>query len=140
MDNTVESRHDLALLLLRLVLGLVFIIHGGQKLFVFGPAGTAGFFSSIGVPAPGIMGPFVGAVEFFGGIAFVTGLLARLAGLAIFVDMMCAIALVHGRNGFFNPKGYEFVLTLGIIALSIAIAGAGAWSLDAVIARRRRNA
>ena len=140
MDNSVETRRDLALLLVRLVVGLVFIMHGGQKLFVFGPSGTAGYFNSIGIPAAGLMGPFVGGVEFFGGIALVVGLLARLAGLALFVDMMTAIAVVHGRNGFFAPKGYEFVLTLGITALSIAVAGAGAWSLDAVVARRRRGA
>ena len=140
MAESNESRRDIAFVLLRLILGIVFIMHGGQKLFVFGPSGIAHYFGSLGVPAAGFMGPFVGAVEFFGGIAFVTGLLARLAGLAIFVDMMTAIALVPRKNGFFNPKGYEFVLTLGIVALSIAVAGAGAWSLDAVIARRRRAA
>lgn len=137
MAKLPASSHDLALAIARIAIGIVFIAHGAQKLFVFGPAGVGGFFASLGVPAPGIMGPFVGGVEFLGGIALVIGLLARLAGLALFVDMMCAIALVHFRNGFFLPKGYEFVMTLGLVALAIAVGGAGAYSLDAAITRRR---
>ena len=140
MATILESRHDLGLAVARVAVGIVFIAHGGQKLFVFGPAGVGGFFASMGVPAAAFMGPFVGVVEFLGGIALVTGLLARLAGLALFVDMMSAIAIVHFRNGFFLPKGYEFVFTLGLVSLAIALAGAGGYSLDAAIARRRRAA
>lgn len=140
MPTVPASRHDLALAIARIAPGIVFIAHGAQKLFVFGPVGVGHFFASLGVPASGFMGPFVGAVEFLGGIALVLGLLARLAGLALFVDMMCAIALVHFKNGYFLPMGYEFVLTLGLVSLAIAVGGAGAYSLDAAIARRRAGA
>jgi putative oxidoreductase len=138
MATTLEARHHVALAIARIVVGAVFIAHGAQKLFVFGPTGIGGYFASIGVPASGVMGPFIGGLEFFGGIALVVGLLARLAGLGLFCDMLGAITFVHFRNGFFLPKGYEFVMTLGLVALAIAVGGAGAYSLDAVIARRRR--
>src|SRR5690348_16892839 len=104
MATTLESRHDAALAIARIVVGVVFIAHGAQKLFVFGTAGIGGFFASLGVPAPAIMGPFIGGLELLGGIALVVGLLARLAGLGLFCDMMGAIAFVHYKNGFFLPK------------------------------------
>jgi putative oxidoreductase len=125
--------------LLRVVTGLVFAMHGGQKLFVYGFAGVTGAFTRMGVPMPGLMGPFAALLEFFGGLALIIGLLTRLAAFGLALDMIGAILLVHLAGGFFLPSGYEFVLTLGAMALSLVLTGPGAFSIDEVLARRRSS-
>src|SRR4051794_7395646 len=127
---------DSALALLRVVLGVTFILHGGQKLFVFGFDGVTGAFGQMGIPAPGFFGPFVAFVEFFGGIAITLGLLTRLAALGIGSTMVVAILTVHLKAGFFNPGGVEFPLSLLASAIALVIAGAGAYSVDAVVGKR----
>ena len=127
---------DAGLALLRVVLGAIFIMHGGQKLFVYGFAGVAGAFGQMGIPMPGLLGPFVAFVEFFGGIAIVLGLLTRLAALGVGATMVVAILTVHLKNGFFAPTGVEFPLSLLSSALTVVITGAGAYSLDALLGRR----
>ncbi|HSJ14807.1 MAG TPA: DoxX family protein [Longimicrobiales bacterium] len=131
---------NLGLTLLRVVLGSVFVAHGAQKLFVFGFAGVAGAFGQMGIPLASVAGPVVGLMEFFGGLALIAGLLTRPAALGLAITMLGAIYFAHWPAGFFLPNGYEFVLTLFAGALSLAITGAGAWSLDALIASRGRTA
>lgn len=135
--NTASRRQiDFGLAILRVVVGAIFIAHGGQKIFVFGFDGVAGAFGQMGIPMAGILGPFVALVEFFGGLALVTGLLARLASLGLLSTMVVAILQVHLKNGFFAPNGIEFPLSLlGSTAL-IALAGAGNFSIDRLIAAR----
>lgn len=135
--QTNSSRVDTALLVLRIILGIIMIAHGAQKLFVFGIGGVTQSFTQMGVPMAAITAPLIAIIEFFGGIAIIIGLLTRLAGLAFALDMLGAIATVHMKNGFFAPNGIEFVLAIGTMALALAIAGAGAYSADAAIARRR---
>ena len=130
-------RIDLGLLVLRVVLGTVFLAHGAQKLFVFGFDGVTGAFTQMGAPLPGLTGPMVALLEFFGGIALAVGLLSRLAGVGLAATMLGAILLVHLPAGFFAPKGVEFVLTLMAGALAIAATGAGRFSLDHALAARR---
>jgi putative oxidoreductase len=127
---------DTALAVLRVVLGVTFILHGGQKLFVFGFDGVTGAFTQMGIPAPGFFGPFVALVEFFGGIAITLGLLTRLAALGIAATMVVAILTVHLKNGFFAPTGVEFPLSLLGSAIALIVAGAGAFSLDALVGKR----
>jgi putative oxidoreductase len=127
---------DTALAVLRMALGVTFIMHGGQKLFVYGFDGVTGAFSQMGIPAPGFFGPFVGFVEFVGGIAIVLGLLTRLAALGVGSTMVVAILTVHLKQGFFNPGGVELPLALLASAIALVIAGAGAYSADAAIAKR----
>lgn len=137
MFSTTAKHIDAALTVLRLGLGSIFIAHGAQKIFVYGFAGVAGGFAQMGVPAAEVMGPFVALVEFLGGIAIILGLLTRLAALGLAATMVVAILLVHLKSGFFAPNGIEFPLSLLVISLALVSAGAGRYSLDALIARRR---
>ena len=114
-------------LILRLVLGLVFVGHGYPKLFG-GFSQTVGFFESVGIK-PGKFWVFVvGAVEFFGGIALVLGFATQLAALLIAINMVVAMAKVKFKIGFVN--GYEFDLILLAAALSLTLTGAGAYAID----------
>jgi putative oxidoreductase len=126
------------LLLLRLVVGAIFIAHGAQKLFTFGIAGVTQGFAGMGVPVPGLAAPVVAGVEFFGGIMLILGLLTPLVALLLILDMLGAILIVHGKNGLFLPNGYEFALTLLTANLALLLAGPGAAALDNAIGRGKR--
>ena len=135
--RTQSTRLDLALAVLRVLVGVVFLAHGGQKLFVYGFDGVIGAFGQMGVPAAGLTGPLTALVEFFGGLALVAGLLTRFAGFGLAVVMLGAIVFVHLAAGFFAPHGFEFPMTLLAAAIALAIAGPGRFSLDHLIATRR---
>jgi putative oxidoreductase len=132
-----SKRLDSALFALRLATGSIFAAHGAQKLFVYGFAGVTGAFAQMGVPMPGVIGPFIALLEFFGGLALVVGLLTRLASLGLALDMVGAILLVHLKGGFFLPTGAEFALACLGPSVTLALAGAGNFSLDALIRRRQ---
>jgi putative oxidoreductase len=129
------QRLNAALVVLRIVVGAIFIAHGAQKLFVFGLAGVVGAFGQMGVPLPAVTGPAIAFLEFFGGIAVVLGLFTRPLGLLLAADMLGAIVLVQITKGLVG--GYEFELSLLGIALALALAGAGEYSLDRVLAARK---
>lgn len=135
-----SRRIDIVLAILRVVVGLVFVAHGAQKLFVFGLSGVAGAFGQMGIPAADIVGPAVALLEFLGGLAILFGLLTRLAAFGLAVNMLGAVLFVHFRNGFFLPSGFEFAFTLLGANLALLLAGAGRFSLDYVVASRRASA
>ena len=137
MTVTTNRRIDAGLLILRLVVGGLFIAHGAQKIFVFGLAGVSSGFAHMGIPMAGVTAPFIALLELLAGVALVVGLLTRLASLGLFFDMLGAIGFVHFKNGFFLPNGYEFALTLAAVTLALVITGPGVFSLDALVFGRR---
>jgi putative oxidoreductase len=125
---------DWGLVPLRLVVGLVFMVHGAQKLFVFGLGGAAGFMAKVGIPLPFLAAVVVTAVELLGGLALILGLGTRLAAALLAFDMLVAILVVKLSAGFVG--GYEFELTLLGASLSLALLGAGPVSLRTICSRR----
>jgi len=111
-----------AALILRLVLGLLFLAHAWLKIFVFTPAGTAQFFASLGLP--GFLAYVVILVEVLGGVALILGFKARVAAIALIPILLGAIVTVHGPAGFFftnESGGWEYLglWIAGLIALSL---------------------
>ena len=127
---------SIGLAVVRVAVATIFIRHGYQKLFVFGFAGVTGAFTHMGVPLPGFTGPFIGLLEFFGGIALLVGFLTRVFALGLLCDMLVAILLVQFSRGF---SAYELEFMLLGSSLALAFTGAGRFSVDALIAGRRDN-
>ena len=117
---------------LRIVVGLVFLMHGGQKLFVFGLGGTADIIGKLGVPLPLMAASLVIAVELLGGLAILLGVFARLAGALLAFEIVVAILVARLAGGFFAPYGYEFELTLLGACLTFASSGPGLMSLEEI--------
>ena len=126
---------ELALLVLRVVVGALFFGHGTQKLFGWfgghGPAGTGQFFESIGMKPGRAMAYAAGAAEAIGGLLIAFGLFMPAAAAMIISVMAVAIWTVHRTNGLWvTDNGYEYPLVLIAVAFAFAGIGAGEWSLD----------
>jgi len=122
---------SVGLLVLRIVVGATFLVHGLDKLIDLTEAER--FFASQGIPAPALMAPLVGVTETVGGVLLIVGLLAPLAAAALTIDMLVALATTHIDQGFFVADGgIELVLLLSGASLAIVLAGPGRFSLDAV--------
>ncbi len=129
---------DLGLLILRIVLGVVFMAHGSQKLFGWfgGPGlkGFSGWMASMGLRPAAFWGFIAGLFEFGGGLLTILGLLNPIGPLAIIAVMLMAAIKVHLSKGFWNSKGgYEFPLMNIASALAVALIGPGVYSLDAAL-------
>ncbi len=126
------------LLLVRLVVGLLLVGHGAQKLFGwfggYGPKGTGGWMESVGIKPGVFMVVSAGLMELLGGVLFALGLLTPLAALFITLTMLGAIFKVHGKNGIWaTANGYEYPLVLIAVVIGIALTGAGSYSIDAIL-------
>ena len=122
--------------LLRIVVGVVFLMHGYQKLFVWGFHGVGGFLGQVGIPFAGFFAVVVTLLEFVGGAALVLGLFTRPIAALLAIDMLVAVLAVKLKGGFFAPDGIEFELLLLVASLWLALTGAGAASLDARLGRK----
>ncbi|WP_068313975.1 DoxX family protein [Janibacter anophelis] len=126
------------MLILRIVTGLTMFLHGWQKLTAAGFGGVGEMFAGMGVPLAGIAGPLTLVVELVGGALLLLGLGTRIVGAVYGLVMLGALVIVHLSAGFFVAEGgYELVLLLAGVTAALAIAGPGAWSLDALVAGRR---
>lgn len=129
-------QREIGLTILRVVVGAIFVAHGVQKFFLLGIPAIAGGFAQAGIPMPSLMAPFIALVELLGGLALVAGFLSRPAALGIAFNMLGAMFLVHLPGGFFLPSGIEYTLALLAASVAIILMGPGAFSLDALLARR----
>ena len=147
IQRIVATSAPASVVLIRLLVGAVFLAEGIQK-FLFPAEVGAARFAKIGIPAPDLMGPFVGVVEILGGSLLLLGLLTRLAAIPLIINMVVAIIstkipilLGHGFWGFslrqlpyygFWGMAHEartdFSMLLG--SLFLLIVGGGAWSID----------
>src|SRR5688572_1848803 len=127
MNETTASHRqtavDIALLVVRVVAGIIFAAHGAQKLFgAFGGQGLAG----ITAEPPnglGLLGYPVTIGEFFGGLGLIFGFLTRFSAASLIVIMIGAIAMVHGKNGFFLGHGPESKLAEAGFEFNLALIG-----------------
>ncbi|MEV0993701.1 DoxX family protein [Nonomuraea sp. NPDC050202] len=136
----VDQARPFALLLARVAIGVIFLVHGYQKFATMGIAGTTKFFESVGIPLAGLAAPAVAVLEVAGGLALILGAALPIAGTLLALDMLGAIAFVHGANGLAGDGGYEFVLALAAASLAVGFTGGGALALDRVLIRRRSAA
>lgn len=127
---------DWALLAVRGIVGIIFVIHGAQKLFgAFDGPGLAAVVQNMGP-----VGYLVTVGEFFGGLGLIVGFLSRFSAASLIVIMLGAIAMVHGKNGFFASKGgFEYNLALIGLLLPVLIAGPGRLSIGRFLPLPRRR-
>lgn len=122
---------DLAATILRVSLGILFLAHAWLKLVIFTPAGTVGFFESLGFP--GFLAYLVIAAELLGGIALIAGFWSRLVSLALVPVLLGSIYAPHGAAGFFFSNeggGWEFPAFWAIALIVQALLGNGAWAVQ----------
>jgi uncharacterized membrane protein YphA (DoxX/SURF4 family) len=143
LDRIVRVDGPAANLLVRLLVGGVFLSEGLQK-FIYPDALGAGRFAKIGIPAPGVMGPFVGVVETVCGLLLILGLLTRMATIPLIIDMLVAIATtkipILIKSGFWamaHEARTDYSMLLGSVFLLLA--GSGRLSLDARISGARER-
>jgi putative oxidoreductase len=141
----VSTSDDLALTILRVVLGVVFFAHGAQKLLGwfggYGFSGTMGYFTHLlGIPAP--LAFLVILTEFLGGLGLLFGFLTRIPALGLAIEMIIAVFLVHMPNGFFmnwagtqKGEGFEYHLLAIAAAAVLLLRGAGAYSVDRTLSK-----
>ena len=129
---------DVGLLIIRILFGAAIAAHGAQKLFGwfggYGLMGTGGFFDSLGFKPGIVFAAAAGLSEFIGGLLLVVGLFAPFGAAAVFAAMIVASISVHLKNGFFvQNNGFEPAFLYGAVAIGLALTGAGAYSLDAIL-------
>jgi putative oxidoreductase len=154
-DLILDTRDEPAVVLIRLLVGLVVFFPEGLQKLLFPALLGAGRFASIGIPWPQLMGPFVGVVETVCGALIIAGLLTRLAVIPLIIVMVVALVstkipillghkflifnLPHlGRYGLWSvlhEARADFCMLLG--CLYLLIVGGGGWSLDLWLQRRR---
>lgn len=132
MNSRYDTLQSYALLIVRLVVGSVFILHGAQKVFgLFGGTGLNAFASwiaSMGIPA--FLGHVAAYAELAAGVMIFFGIATEIGALLVIPIMKVAIYFVHGKNGYFiQNEGYEYALNLLLLAVALIVGGPGAAAL-----------
>jgi putative oxidoreductase len=136
-EGTLRRWQAWGITVLRIAVGIVFVAHGGQKLFVWGFGNVAGFMGKIGIPVPMLAAVVVTLVEFLGGLALLVGAFTRWAAALLAINMLVAILAVHLKAGFFLPAGFEFAFTLFAANVALVLLGSGEASADGLVRPRR---
>lgn len=132
-----EKWEAYAPLILRVVVGIIFAMHGYQKLTQFGLEGTTGFLASLGFPAASVFAVLLIAAELGGGILLILGLFTHWVAKILAIVSIVALFTVHISKGFFMATGgYEFILLILATTLSLMITGPGKYALDAKINKK----
>lgn len=127
---------DFALLLLRCVLGVVFVARGFDRWFGTGMRATARDFAAAGVPQPQFSAYLAGTVELLGGTFLIIGLLTTIVAGILALQVLAAGYFVHLEHGFFIEQGgVEYPLVLAAALVMIVVFGSGRASLDGVLTR-----
>jgi putative oxidoreductase len=124
MNSGTHLLRSWGITLLRVIVGVVFVAHGGQKFFM-GFHEVAEYLGGFEIPQPTAAAIILTAVEFFGGLAMIGGILTRYVAVMLAFDMAVAILMVHWRNGFFMPNGIEYPMVLLVANLTLVLAGGG---------------
>jgi putative oxidoreductase len=133
-----EKWTDIAPLVLRAALGLVFLMHGYQKVFTMGIAGVSGFLGSLGFPMPVAFAYILAYGELIGGVLLIAGLLTHWVSKFNIVVALVALLTVHLSKGFFiSDGGFEFILLILAASISLMITGAGKYSADAMWLKKK---
>lgn len=137
-----ENAGEYALTVVRVVLGVIFFMHGSQKVLGwFGGGGlveTVKGFTGMGMPA--VLAYLVCFTEFSGGLGLIVGLLSRLAAFGIMCVMIGAVVMVHWKNGFFlQNQGYEYNLALIGLSLGVILGGSGCCALDNLFCKKKEG-
>ena len=146
LSRLMKTSDDHAMLIIRLVLGIVFFAHGAQNMLGwfggYGFHGTMGFFTNV-MHIPAAFAFLAIIAEFFGALGLITGFLGRLAAFGIFAVMAVAVLMIHAHAGFFmnwngvTPpvEGYEYHLLAMAMALAVMIKGSGSLSVDRMLSK-----
>lgn len=139
--KTTSALHDLGLLLIRAMVGVVLMFHGSQKLFGwFDGQGMTAFVENVEkmqLPMPQVSAYLSAGTEFFGGLLLLVGFLTRLVAIPVAFNMFVAAIVVHGGAFSLAKQGMEYALTLAVVATALIFTGGGRFSVDGCLWREK---
>ena len=131
---------DIAMLIARIILGVVLFAHGWQKLMINGISDTYGQFEKLGIPLAIVSASFTSFVEFVGGVLIILGALTTTVVALDLIVMVGAAGFVHATHGIFaKDGGWELVGVIVAVELALAAFGPGRYSVDDLVSRRRER-
>jgi putative oxidoreductase len=130
-----------AVLLLRVVTGILFLAHAGAKIFIFTVPGFVKYFASLGLPE--WFAYMALTLEVLGGLALILGVYARLVAIPLGIEILGTIVMVHGARGFYfnnNGGGWEFPALWAVALFALVLLGDGAYALRPTFGKGRKSA